>query len=257
MGMTARRFLGYLDTNVVAALAQGEAAAVQFMESTRRNGTDLCVSATVVDEIAAAPLAIRRRLVAAATKHCRGFSVDSAGVVVNEEILRAVDGGPTLGRQMFPIHRLGSAVTKSVLDQRGVTRPKKAELVSMNEGARSLEMCATFHEFFHKHRAYIARKVRARLDWEVQSAIDGRHPKARLDVGDKYGAGFLVGMLLANAYRVAKREGKPEGVITDIPIMVEVAHADEFFTRDEGLLACAALLGEVLPGVLRVTRVPS
>jgi len=252
VGIIAPRAIVHLDNDVVAGLINDQAAR-DFVSKVRWNGADIYLCPSVVREMCTAPTEIRKKLVEAAQAHCAGFSNLPVADMLTMEIRSLAEGKRVPPIPTLPISRLSEILddADAAKMKNALSKERRAESTSILDGlVQSLKPQARkqqFEPFMRMCTPYIMRIFIEKASDSVGGEVLKRAAdQPRFSRGDKYGLIGVCAAISANVYRRSRGIGKGGGCFTDLPMLVEVSHADILLTRDTELFECSKLVAAAI-----------
>lgn len=246
--------LTYLDNDAIVAVTLEPAAKTYVLDLRSTSYVALC--ATVIYEIAAAPLEKRRRLVETAIEVAEGYSTDQAPEVLREVLVRAPIPA-SVDRQLRGIRGLEVLLqpnppeAEEFFRKGGFGRISGDALVDImraTNNAAPAEKDLPFREFFFKRaKAHVVMLAGEAAKRGYIDMAEFKEPDLREILERKQMFG-VVSTMLATMFRAlqGKVRGR-HGCISDLRTVIETAHADAFLTRDKELIACNELVREAFP----------
>lgn len=242
----------HLDSNVVAALALGNAQALTRVAAARYNGCVILLSPEVVREIGRAGQRKRNRMLAAALRYCDGVTSLQSPFLLREEAERLFRGEVMHKTPFRPIEVLRPLLREDelirslgdpILDSVG--RPKERDAELLRDTAKLLRQCPIDRGFEEYVLHFLVQQFPIMLGRTLGRTIDADECLVRRD-GLRTCVGHLVSFLFtsANFYRAATnpRGRRGAGSLSDLRVVVEAAHSGPILTRDRELFESGQLV---------------
>lgn len=242
----------HLDSNVVVELARGNTQAIAQIAKAHDNGCVILLSPEVVHEIRRAGQQKCKRVLSAALRYCDGVTSLQSPLLLREEAECLFRGEAMSKTPFYPIQ-----VLRPLLDEVEVIRDLRdpfADQIARSK-ARDVDLLRTtatllrqgpIDRGFEDHVIrMLVQQFPIMLGHTLGRTIDARDCLVERD-GLRTCVGHLVSFLFtaANFYRAATipRGRKGAGSLSDLRVVVEIAHSGPLLTNDRELFESGQLV---------------